>query len=703
MRHPVGVFAFIILHSALLAALLAAARQDQPQRPVFRTEANYVRIDVFPTRDEQPVPDLTQAEFEIFEDKITQKIDAFERVVISPAGPQETRREPNTVAESRAMAQDPRARVFVLFLDTYHVTTAASHAMRDPLVRMLQRMIGPDDLVGLMTPEMSAKNLTLARRTQTIEGILSKDWTWGKRDSIAHDPEEDKYEACYPEVMQPRSECQADVQGVAREMTLRRREKRTLDAIQDLVRHLQGLREERKAVITVSEGWTLSKPDDRLARKLECRAVPGGQPLFVGLGGKLTTTPKDDSAASQYECDRDRLEFSRLDNEQQFRRILDEANRATASFYTIDPRGLAVFDESINTGIGNGRPLGVIADAQQLGQHLTSLRTLAEATDGLAIVSSNDLDRGVNRIVSDLSSYYLLGYYSTNAKLDGKFRSITVRVKRPGVQVRARRGYLAPTAAEVAARAPAPVGDAGRAAAAEAHAVSDVVAPLARVREVPLRLQVAAGWKAGEGGPTAVVWAVGEFGAGDEWRGGGDADVTLTNAADAAVATAHAHIDPGARSFRVALPAAGPLDPGEYAVRVRAKGAGASSVVSNDTVRFTLLNAPEATGAVFIRRGPSTANKEVATADPRYRRSEQIRVEVPAPASGALTARLLDRTGKPLAVPVGAAVRDDADGSRWQTAQLALAPLAVGDYVIELASGSGQAQKRTLVAFRVVP
>jgi hypothetical protein len=76
---------------------------------------------------------------------------------------------------------------------------------------------------------------------------------------------------------------------------------------------------------------------------------------------------------------------------------------------------------------------------------LTSLRTLAENTDGLAIVDSNDLAKGLRRVVDDLSSYYLLGYYS-NGPLDGKFHSINVRVKRTGVQVRARRGYLAATA-----------------------------------------------------------------------------------------------------------------------------------------------------------------------------------------------------------------------------------------------------------------
>jgi hypothetical protein len=52
-----------------------------------------------------------------------------------------------------------------------------------------------------------------------------------------------------------------------------------------------------------------------------------------------------------------------------------------------------------------------------------------------------------------------------------------------------------------------------------------------------------------------------------------------------------------------------------------------------------------------------------------------------------------------LNVPVTAAVRTDADGSRWYTAQLALAPLGPGDYVVEISSGSD----RSIAAFRIVP
>ncbi len=80
------------------------------------------------------------------------------------------------------------------------------------------------------------------------------------------------------------------------------------------------------------------------------------------------------------------------------------------------------------------------------------LRELAGNTDGAVVLNTNDVKGGVARMMADLGSYYLMQYDSTNTKLDGRFRSITVRVKRAGVQVRARPGYLAPTEAEARAR-----------------------------------------------------------------------------------------------------------------------------------------------------------------------------------------------------------------------------------------------------------
>src|SRR5437867_4616902 len=103
--------------AVLLPAVIGAAQaQDQTPRPTFRTEANYVRVDVYPTRNGAPVTDLRSEDFEILEDKVPQKIEQFEQIVIRGGGAQDARREPNTVAESRQAALDPRARVFVLFL-----------------------------------------------------------------------------------------------------------------------------------------------------------------------------------------------------------------------------------------------------------------------------------------------------------------------------------------------------------------------------------------------------------------------------------------------------------------------------------------------------------------------------------------------------------------------------------------------------------
>ena len=73
-------------------------------------------------------------------------------------------------------------------------------------------------------------------------------------------------------------------------------------------------------------------------------------------------------------------------------------------------------------------------------------RVLAEVTGGDAIVNSNNFEDGFKRFVEDSSQYYLLGYTPTVERRDGQFHTLTVRVNRPGVTVRARRGYYAPSA-----------------------------------------------------------------------------------------------------------------------------------------------------------------------------------------------------------------------------------------------------------------
>jgi VWFA-related protein len=696
----------------LLAALALASAQSQPQppqppQPTFRTEANYVRVDVYPTRDGAPLTDLRKEDFEVVENGAPQTIEQFEHVVVRAAGPQETRVEPSTVAESRAMAETARARLFVVFLDTYHVDLTDSQQIRKPLVEALDRMIGQDDMVAVMTPEMSARDIVFARRTTTIDGFLTRYWHWGERNRMnPADPEDQEYGACYPNETKPPPgsngpDC-TDQNGIAAEMIDRRHEKRALDALQDLVRYLRGVREERKAILAITNGWLLYRPNQSLMRPLRCHGVPSGPTVGIDpRTGRLTTRETRPDVAPRGSCDTDRMRLAQIDNADQFRQMLDEANRANASFYPVDPRGLAAFDTPMMRTDVPGPPPPMVppnVDRAMLAGRLNSLRTLADATDGLAMVDSNDLAGGFRRIVADLSSYYLLGYYSTG-KLDGRFHSITVRVKRPGVQVRARRGYLAATPEAVTAVAAGASSSAAPAADAEALAIEAVLGPLSGFsRELPIRLQAAAGWKPDR---AAAIWVVGEVGSTEEWRSGVEADLQLVGAAGATLASAHVAVPSGARTFRTVFTPADPLAPGDYSVRIRARGA-ASSMASSEVTRFSLPAPPAAAGAIFVRRGPTTGNRDVPTADLRFRRSEQLRVEIPAP-EGTATARLLDRKGKPLSVPVTAALREDADGSRWQTAQVVLAPLAAGDYVIELAAGGDGAQRsRVLAAFRMI-
>src|SRR5207249_2870879 len=114
--------------------------------------------------------------------------------------------------------------------------------------------------------------------------------------------------------------------------------------------------------------------------------------------------------------------------------------------YPVDPRGLVVFD----TPIGPDKPPSIFVDQKMLQTRIGSLRTLADLTDGLAIVSSNNIAAGLKRVVDDLTSYYLLGYYASG-KLDGKLRPGGRLDKQPQSGQSA---SLAPERSGVAARTP---------------------------------------------------------------------------------------------------------------------------------------------------------------------------------------------------------------------------------------------------------
>jgi VWFA-related protein len=688
-----------------------AGQGGQEQRPVFRGAANFVRVDVFATKDGVPVQDLKAEDFEIAEDGDPQKVETFEFVKIQTGGDPISRVEPRTVRESREMVADPRARVFVLFLDTYHVGQGSAVNVRRPLINMLNRLAGPDDLIALMTPDMAASDITFTKRTDRIADLIDRAGFWGQRSELhKKDPIDQMYEQCYPpEVGSGRA-----TSVVAEEMIQRRREKATIDALEELVFYLGGLREERKGILLVSEGWLLFRPNRALAE--------GGTPrrpgVFVGPDGRITTSdPRNYAGADTSRCDQDRMALAGLDNSRRYLDILRVANRSNASFYPIEPRGLVVFDSDI----GPNPPPPVNVDFAMLRQRHETLKTAALDTDGIAVMDSNDINAGLQRVVSDLSSYYLLGYSSTNAKADGRYRTIRVRVKRPGIDVRARKGYQAPTAEEVAKRAA--LAESAPAADPEAAAVGKAVASLESIRAgAVFRLTVNAGWwmPAGEPvkgqpqGAEPALWILGEVDptarGGEDWVNGGEADIALTTEGGATIVRYTVPIPAGATRFQTRFPRSAEdvwLDPGAYTLRVRAKPAG-GGIPTTDTARLEVPAAPGTAGLVmgqpaYGRRLGGPNSEELPTADRRFRRTERLVVQVSASmAPDEVSAELLDRGGKVLPLPVGASVVE-RDFVRWSRAELALAPLAAGDYVLRIASRRGGGQVVTLAPFRIVP
>ena len=697
-RAPVAAVA-----CAVVAAAVLLAGQQEP-RPTFRGGAAYVRLDVYPQAGDQPVTDLGQEEFEVLEDGVPQRIETFERVVVRPGGPEATRVEPSTVREARQMAADPRARLFVLFLDTYHVEGAAGLQVRAPLLRLLNRAVGQDDLVAVMTPEMSGAAVTFTRRAGAIEELLDRYWEYGKRNRrVGLDPDEEMYDACYPSD----SVSQGGLSDIAREMIERRREKMALDALEDLVIHLEGLRDERKAVLVISEGWALYRPNPNLARPIRGRA-PGRPQVGVGPDGRLRSGDLGRSATGDMErCDQDRIRLADEDHEQQFRRLLDLANRANATFYPVDPRGLPVFDRPIGAP---GVAPSPRADQEQLRGRLETLRNLASATDGIAVLNSNDIDAGLRRVVDDLTSYYLIGYYSTNTRLDGRFREVRVGVKRPGVSVRTRRGYLAPTREEVEARTKA-----GKGEAAESSPASAAIAALGRQRSNAV-VHVAAGyeWLTGEGAPQgAALWLVAELDTAasrrdEQWKEGADVIVALSGGDLDPVESRHA-LSVAARALRIRLPAgpSRPLGPGDYTVRVTSRPAG-GALSASEVVHVTVPPLPGAgrlaTGNPrLLRRGPFSGAGWQPTGDVRFRRQERVRVEIPVVGafSGSVT-RLLDRNGSPLNIPVAPLSPAASSDAPAVGGEVTLAPLAAGDYLLETTIDHAGGAEKVLTAFRII-
>jgi hypothetical protein len=122
-------------------------------------------------------------------------------------------------------------------------------------------------------------------------------------------------------------------------------------------------------------------------------------------------------------------------------RVTAAAARANVTIYTFDPRGLDLHmgAELLATGVS---PSTQLQQKRRLSADM--LRTLSAETGGAAALDTNALSGALARVASESSHYYLIGYAPSDGAHDGRYRPIDVRVKRPGLRVSARKGYVAP-------------------------------------------------------------------------------------------------------------------------------------------------------------------------------------------------------------------------------------------------------------------
>jgi VWFA-related protein len=139
-----------------------------------------------------------------------------------------------------------------------------------------------------------------------------------------------------------------------------------------------------------------------------------------------------------------------IENESELRAATNAAVRANLAFYTMDIRGLQALvagGEAQNASLRGTSPYSGQSTLNALNSNFTTqetLVTLAADTGGRAFLDSNDFSKVFKGVQEDTSTYYVLGYHSTNPARDGRYRRITVSLNRPGVKVEYRRGYYAP-------------------------------------------------------------------------------------------------------------------------------------------------------------------------------------------------------------------------------------------------------------------
>jgi len=347
------------------------------------------------------------------------------------------------------------------------------------------------------------------------------------------------------------------------------------------------------------------------------------------------------------------------------------ANANNTSIYAFDPRGLDM----------NFRPSDI-------------LHSLADETGGKQI-SNNEPAMSLREVVKNASAFYLLGYSSARNPADGKYHKIEVKVKRPGVEVRARSGYFAPSLTDV---------DEAK-KKAEAYAPPpEISKALSTLFEAPHLTISGDLWAGAEPGPDGKPKVMIAWTSRDEKNDKNDKNDAV--AIRASNADGQVYFDGPLRSNRVEFAAA----PG--VVKIRRSLLDPDGSVSDKA--DTTIEVPDFAGAaisisspiLYRARTPLQLRGIQADPDPapfagrQFERTDRILLRFGVFGASAkdatVTATLLSRQGAKLAtMPLKTTTAGHYE------IDLPIGSVARGEYVFEIVASHGADQAKTLVSFRV--
>lgn len=392
----------------LVAGATLVAGQGQPPQepspgPTFKAQVEYVEVDAVVTDQQgQFVRNLKKEDFQVFEDGKPQSISNFTVVDI----PVERYERP--LFSARPIEPDTRSnerpfdgRVYVLILDDLHVDPLRTQRVRQSAREFIERFLGANDLMAVIfTGGRGADAQEFTSNKRLLLNAVDK-FMGRKLPSITASRNEQFFR-------------QVDIDPTMRVDDPNDRERAnnaqyTLSSLRQVAQWFGGVHGRRKTMLFFSEGIDYDLTD--IIRAMD--APP--------------------SSASSLIMD--------------IRDTLNQTARSNVSIYAVDPRGLASgLDDAASIGsfadqTDAGSGIGMRSLTNEIRMSQDSLRSLAEQSGGFAAVNRNDTAAVFDRIVRDNSSYYVMAYYPPSNKKDGKFHKIEVKVNRPGLTVRSRRGY----------------------------------------------------------------------------------------------------------------------------------------------------------------------------------------------------------------------------------------------------------------------